>query len=248
MRYFDTAARGHHADEEVDLFPALLETMAGSDAVCLHEMMAAQTAEHRQLESRWRALRLALEQVAAGGPALLAPQDVKGFTDLYERHIAREEAELLPMVQRLLSGPELDRIGRAMRLRRNPAQVDLPAPSGFLPAQRDPERGCLPAAKLGYRIRAMWVVLGGWPDCRMRREAFRSGPSCHTMCCTVPCGNCLQAVDFPGFGWPRGVPHQPPRLAEGPPGPSSLAACNRRLRHSCAAAPAPSIVAAKASR
>ena len=121
MRHFDTAARGHHADEEVDLFPALL-----------------------------------------------APQDVKGFTDLYERHIAREEAELLPMVQRLLSGPELDRIGRAMRLRRNPAQVDLPAPSGFLPAQRDPERGCLPAAKLGYRIRAMWVVLGGWPDCRMR--------------------------------------------------------------------------------
>ncbi len=135
MRYFDTAARDHHADEEVDLFPALLESMAGSDAVCLREMTAALTAEHRQLESRWRAFRLALEQVAAGGPALLAPQDVKGFTDLYERHIAREEAELLPMAQRLLSDAELDRIGRAMRLRRNPAQVDLPAPSGFLPAQ-----------------------------------------------------------------------------------------------------------------
>lgn len=28
MRYFDTAARHHHEDEEQDLFPALLESMA----------------------------------------------------------------------------------------------------------------------------------------------------------------------------------------------------------------------------
>jgi hypothetical protein len=33
MRYFDTSARHHHADEEEDLFPALIEAMAGSDAV-----------------------------------------------------------------------------------------------------------------------------------------------------------------------------------------------------------------------
>ena len=38
MRYFDTAAVDHHADEEVDLFPALIEAMAGSDAVCLREL------------------------------------------------------------------------------------------------------------------------------------------------------------------------------------------------------------------
>lgn len=40
MRYFDTAAR-HHEDEEQDLFPALLESMAGSDAVCLRELTAS---------------------------------------------------------------------------------------------------------------------------------------------------------------------------------------------------------------
>ena len=33
LRYFETAAKDHHADEEVDLFPALIESMAGSDAV-----------------------------------------------------------------------------------------------------------------------------------------------------------------------------------------------------------------------
>lgn len=56
MRYFDTSAMQHHADEEEDLFPALLESMAGSDPVCLREMTQSLVAEHRDLETRWRRL------------------------------------------------------------------------------------------------------------------------------------------------------------------------------------------------
>jgi hypothetical protein len=37
---------------------------------------------------------------------------------LYEQHIAREEAELLPMAARLLGVAELDQVGLAMRARR----------------------------------------------------------------------------------------------------------------------------------
>lgn len=118
MRYFDTAARDHHADEEQDLFPALLESMAGSDAVCLRELSAALTAEHRELERRWQALRQALAQVAAATAGTLAADEVQAFIGLYERHIAREETELLPLARRLLSDAALDRIGRAMRQRR----------------------------------------------------------------------------------------------------------------------------------
>ncbi|HSW08742.1 hemerythrin domain-containing protein [Aquabacterium sp.] len=118
MRYFDTAARHHHADEEVDLFPALIESMAGSDAVCLREMTAALTREHRELESHWHALRQVLDELAAGRAAVLDPASVSAFTGLYARHMAREEEELLPMAARLLSDAELDRIGLAMRARR----------------------------------------------------------------------------------------------------------------------------------
>jgi hypothetical protein len=64
MRYFDTAARHHHEDEEIDLLPALIASMAGSDAVCLRELTAALTAEHRTLEGQWRVLRAALQDVA----------------------------------------------------------------------------------------------------------------------------------------------------------------------------------------
>ena len=122
VRYFETAAQDHHADEEEDLFPALIESMAGSDAVCLRELTQGLTAEHRELETRWRHIHGTLERVVANESASLAPSDVEAFVGLYERHIGREESELLPMAARLLSDVELDRIGRAMRERRG---IDL---------------------------------------------------------------------------------------------------------------------------
>lgn len=126
MRYFDTSAVHHHADEEVDLFPALIEAMAGSDAVCLRELTASLVAEHRELEQRWRSLRRWLELVARGNATTLTDDEVRDFIALYERHIAREEAELLPMAGRLLSDAELDRIGLAMRARRGAFEPTQP--------------------------------------------------------------------------------------------------------------------------
>lgn len=118
MRYFDTSARHHHADEENDLFPALIESMAGSDAVCLRELTAALAAEHRALEAHWQRLRTVLERVVAGDCVALESEDVEALVGLYERHIEREESELLPMAARLLSADDLERVGRAMRERR----------------------------------------------------------------------------------------------------------------------------------
>jgi hemerythrin-like domain-containing protein len=118
MRYFDTAARHHHEDEEQDLFPALVESMAGSDAICLRELTTSLCSDHRRLEQRWAALRQHLQQIVAGTTSTLADADIPGFVQLYEQHIAREEAELLPMAERLLIDAELDRIGLAMRNRR----------------------------------------------------------------------------------------------------------------------------------
>ena len=118
LRYFDTAAKDHHADEETDLFPALIESMAGSDAVCLHQLVDSLSADHRQLEAHWRQLRVKLQVIAAGDAASLASDDIEPLITLYERHIEREEKELLPMAARLLSDDALDAVGRAMRERR----------------------------------------------------------------------------------------------------------------------------------
>ena len=109
MRYFDTSARDHHADEEEDLFPALIESMAGSDAVCVREMIEGLKADHRALEAAWRRLRGVLEKIAAGESLPLVPDDVEALVGVYERHIMREECELLPMAVRLLGEEDLAR-------------------------------------------------------------------------------------------------------------------------------------------
>jgi len=118
LRYFDEAAKDHHADEETDLFPALVESMAGSDAVCIRDLIEALTLDHRALESHWQRLRPTLLAIASGASVPLPAADVKPFIALYERHIAREDSELLPMAQRLLADEALERVGQAMRERR----------------------------------------------------------------------------------------------------------------------------------
>ena len=125
MRYFDTSARDHHADEEVDLFPALARAAAcaadPAQAAALAELVASLIADHRVLEVRWHRVRLVLAQVAAGLPAVLEAGDVEALVTLYERHIEREEDELLTLAAQLLSADALDAVGRAMRERRGVA-------------------------------------------------------------------------------------------------------------------------------
>lgn len=118
LRYFDTAAKDHHADEEEDLFPAMLDAMAGSDPICIRELTQGLAAEHRQLESGWFTLRQSLLQIVAGQAVDLPDETVQRFTQSYARHIRLEEDEVFPMAARLLDENAIERIGRSMRKRR----------------------------------------------------------------------------------------------------------------------------------
>ncbi|WP_301115596.1 hemerythrin domain-containing protein [Pusillimonas sp. (ex Stolz et al. 2005)] len=120
LRYFDGPALFHHADEEQDLFPALLEAVAGSDAVCMRELFGRLSAEHRQLEAQWQRLRPVLLQIQSGSAAELPLDDVDRFIQEYAAHLITEDEELLPMAQRLLPTSALDQMGKSMHHRRNP--------------------------------------------------------------------------------------------------------------------------------
>lgn len=126
-RYFEVAAVHHHADEEQDLFPAMLEAMAGSDAVCIRELTNALKDDHARLGHQWANLMQALQrQLQSDLPAVNETNLAKlaeQFVQDYRMHIEREENELLPMAQRLLDDQYLDRIGQSMRKRRG---VELP--------------------------------------------------------------------------------------------------------------------------
>lgn len=120
LRYFCSAAVLHHADEEQDLLPALLESVGGSDASCLRDMAERLLSDHDRLAVRWAPLRQALTRIAAGETLTLDASQVAEFGRLYAEHIAFEESQLLPMAQRLLSAQALQAMGTAMRERRSP--------------------------------------------------------------------------------------------------------------------------------
>jgi hemerythrin-like domain-containing protein len=118
MRYFDTAAPHHHADEEQDLFPALLEAMAGSDAVCIRDLTDALRQQHRELERLWARLRIELAHIAQAQPHAFTADMAAQFVQAYRSHIEREDTELLPMATRLLGDAQIATVGKAMRERR----------------------------------------------------------------------------------------------------------------------------------
>jgi len=118
LSYFDRSISVHHEDEERDLFPALLESMAGSDPVCLREMIDGLTDEHRALAAAWRNLRPAFAGLAAGRPSTLALEHVDALVGQCERLFRREDEELLPMASRLLSDEARHEIFAAMLARR----------------------------------------------------------------------------------------------------------------------------------
>lgn len=118
LHYCDEVLPMQHADEEQDLFPALIESMAGSDAVCIHETARSLSLEHSELRRRWDRLRPALADAALGAPAALPLEEIDSFIALCHAAVAREDGELLPMAARLLSDQQLGEMAAAMRRRR----------------------------------------------------------------------------------------------------------------------------------
>lgn len=126
VRYFDGPALYHHADEEKDLFPAMLESVGGSDAVCIKDLFEKLSAEHRSLENQWQRLRPLLLELNEGRLVELRQALVQTFIDDYAAHLQCEDTELLPLARRMLGPTSLAHIGNAMHKRRNPdaAQTD----------------------------------------------------------------------------------------------------------------------------
>jgi len=118
LRYFDSAGRHHHEDEEQDLFPRLAASAKGVDAERVAILVGRLTREHRELENAWTNLRETLETVAHGDCSPLDEREVDRFCGLYRTHIEMERDSLIPLATRLVSTEELAHIGRAMAARR----------------------------------------------------------------------------------------------------------------------------------
>lgn len=122
MRYFDTAGRHHHADEEENVFP-LLKALGGApgarpEAKRAVETIARLEADHVAMEAAWQRLRERLAAIGEGRSAELPAAEVEAFRALYAHHIPREEEDVFAAARQLLSPDQCAALGQAMAARR----------------------------------------------------------------------------------------------------------------------------------
>lgn len=122
LRYFDTAARRHAADEEESLFPRL-RAADHPKAKAAVETLNRLEADHRTAEEHHAAVhtlgtRWLSEGILSAGDARRLGEHVAELKRLYTEHIAIEDRELFPAAGRVLSRAELEAVGREMAERR----------------------------------------------------------------------------------------------------------------------------------
>jgi hemerythrin-like domain-containing protein len=114
LRYFDTAGIHHHNDEEKNLFPALLASSAAEAPALIARILD----EHKIMDAAWQQLRPYLNSIASGQSGALNAATAEHFIDVYDRHIALENSQLLPLAKQILSAGQLQEIGKCMAARR----------------------------------------------------------------------------------------------------------------------------------
>ena len=118
IRFFGSAGRHHHEDEESDLFPAMIAAATGLNTERIALLVQKLEVEHRELEQACKSLCSDLEKIARGEAATLDELEVNRFNTVYRAHSALEDAALIPLAAMVLSGPELAAVGRSMARRR----------------------------------------------------------------------------------------------------------------------------------
>jgi len=121
LRFFRVAVFDHHAEEEKDLFPAVLAAAsAGAEHDRVKGMVDALVAEHREIEALWRALEPGLAKLAAGHlTAAVDRTAVVRLVQRYHAHARLEEERFLPMAETILGRQDkkMAELGLALHMR-----------------------------------------------------------------------------------------------------------------------------------
>lgn len=118
LKYFDSAAHLHHADEEQDLIPMLRAVAEGEDAATLQALAPVILQDHTDMDALWQDLHEQLTGIAIGSAATLSASTVQRFVQRYSSHMEREESTLAPMALRLFAAEQMAQLGASMQQRR----------------------------------------------------------------------------------------------------------------------------------
>jgi hemerythrin-like domain-containing protein len=110
----------HHAEEEAELFPAVLRSAhPGAERDRVHGLIERLTSEHRTLETLWKRVEPAINATAKGKPAEVDADVVAELVRAYGIHARLEEEEFLPLSHIILGrdGNHMAALGLALHMR-----------------------------------------------------------------------------------------------------------------------------------
>ena len=129
LALFQHAVLEHHADEERELFPAVLRSARrGPEAGEVQAMAQRLTAEHRRIEAMWKKLEPVVRAVARSRPVELDLDAVEELVQAYCAHARFEEEHFLPLAETILGrdGNHMKALGLSLHLRH------APQPAGYI--------------------------------------------------------------------------------------------------------------------
>lgn len=126
LDFFRDVVQEHHAEEERELFPAVLASaIRGEERDRIQVMVDQLTAEHRTVEGAWKKLEPDLKKVARGQDGDVNVAGIGHLVASYLAHAAFEETQFLPLAHTILSrnGNHMDALGLSLHLRHAPQVV-----------------------------------------------------------------------------------------------------------------------------
>jgi hemerythrin-like domain-containing protein len=111
----------HHAEEEQELFPAVLASATpGAERDAVQAMVQGLAREHRRIELLWAALEPAVRAAAKSDASELDAQTLAELVQQYRSHAAREEREFLPLCHTILgrNSNHMAALGASLHMRR----------------------------------------------------------------------------------------------------------------------------------
>ncbi len=121
LQFFGSVVYQHHAEEERDLFPAVLASArTGVEHDQVQGMVDRLLREHREVEAAWERLEPQLEAVANGQHCSVDVQALQLLAVHYKDHADYEEALFLPLSKIILSrnGDHMAALGMSLHMRR----------------------------------------------------------------------------------------------------------------------------------
>jgi hypothetical protein len=124
--FFRETVLVHHAEEEQELFPAVLASaQPGAEYEEITAMVGRLSREHRQVETQFRALDDALHDVARGRDATIDAKAVAALVTSYRAHAAFEETHFLPRARDILGRNDNHMAALGMSLHARHAMADV---------------------------------------------------------------------------------------------------------------------------